>query len=268
MKTGKALTVPQSSDQEGQELTLTKKSFTLNQKWKVIYVEDAEALKTTGLYHAMGLHLGRPFIIRSRMPMQRVLTVVGGRNVAIMTHDRTKETQIWFLDARSKSIKNVKHNSQSLDIQNSGTSTNLQIWNTNARWWQLFGYKDGYMTDIKDNRVFDVAANRDAEGQNVILFKKHGGLNQQWDIVYLDEMPPPLSSGDFHPDYGMYCNREFSVVSKEGSGKYIDVIGSNLALKTRSDSKSQKWMFELATRTIINADSGLSWDIQGEGKHW
>jgi hypothetical protein len=112
------LTVIDSKDEEGAEVGITKKTFTINQKWKVIYVQDALAAKTSGMYTPMGLHLGRPFVIRSRMPMQRVLDVDNGTNVYIKTHDRTLESQVWFLDAASKTIKNVKYKDKSLDIQN------------------------------------------------------------------------------------------------------------------------------------------------------
>lgn len=114
--------------------------------------------------------------------------------------------------------------------------------------------------------MFDVAANRDSEGANVLLFKKHGAVNQQFDILYLDEMKSPLSTGDFDPDFGFYCNREFSVISKMAGKKYIDTIGDNLVLKSRSTTTTQKWMYDIQTRTIINPVTKLAWDIAGEGK--
>jgi hypothetical protein len=59
------------------------------------------------------------------MPMQRVVEVVGGRNLVMKTLDRTLETQIFFLDPQTKTIKSVKHKDQSIDIQNAGISANL-----------------------------------------------------------------------------------------------------------------------------------------------
>jgi len=92
-------------------------------------------MKTKGIYKPYDIHLGRAFIIRSRLPMQRVLTIVGNRNIVIKTHDRTNQNQLFFLDPGTKTLKSVAQNTKSLDIQNSGRSSNLQVWKTNARWF-------------------------------------------------------------------------------------------------------------------------------------
>jgi hypothetical protein len=109
--------------------------------------------------------------------MQRVLTVVGGRNLVIKTHNRQDNNQIFFLDPATKTIKSVAQNTKSIDIQNSGSSSNLQIWNTNARWFQLFKYDNGAIVNIKDGRAMDVSGNRDIEANNVIVAKRRNSLN-------------------------------------------------------------------------------------------
>jgi hypothetical protein len=124
----RVLTVKDNKDVEGQDVIVWKKTFSINQKWRIQYVDDAEDAKTTGLYTPYQIHLGRAFVIRSRLPMQRVLTVVGGRNTVIQTHDRSNQNQIWFLDPRTKTIKSVGNKSKSIDIQNGGKSANLQVW--------------------------------------------------------------------------------------------------------------------------------------------
>lgn len=160
--------------------------------------------------------------------------------------DRTKESQIWFLDPKSKTIKSVWKKEQSLDIQNGGQSSNLQIWNTNSRWFQLFKYDNGYLVNIKNGKVVDIAYGKDTEGQNVIVYKKTQGLGQQFDIKYLDSLKPALSYGDWHPEFGFYCNKEFSITTNAGSGRYIDIVnGNSLVIKTRRSSKTQKWYFDL-----------------------
>jgi hypothetical protein len=110
--------------------------------------------------------------------MQRVLTVVGGRNIVIKSHNRSDNNQIFFLDPATKTIKSVGKNTHSIDIQNSGRSSNLQIWTTNARWFQLFKYDNGAIVNVKDGRAMDVSGNRDREGQNVVMFKRHNSINQ------------------------------------------------------------------------------------------
>jgi hypothetical protein len=121
------------------------------------------------------------------------------------------------------------------------------------------------MVNVKNNKVFDVANGKDGEGTNVIVFNKHAGLNQQWDIVYIDDIKPELSIGDFHPEFGFYIGKEFSLVSKWG-GRYLDAIGGNVVVKSRSASKSQKWYFDITTRTIINVQYKKSIDVTNSGK--
>ena len=124
-----------NDDQEGQNVGVGKLTYQLCQKWTIDYVDQAEDRKTSGLYVPYQIHLGRAFIIRSRLPMQRVLTVAGGRNLVIKTHNRQDNNQIFFLDPGTKTIKSVAQNTKSIDIQNAGGSSNLQVWNTNARWF-------------------------------------------------------------------------------------------------------------------------------------
>lgn len=190
--------------------------------------------------------------------MQRVLTVTGGRNLVIKTHNRQDNNQIFFLDPATKTIKSVATNTKSIDIQNSGGSANLQIWNTNARWFQLFKYDNGSIVNIKDGRAMDVSGNKDRDGQNVIMFKRHNALNQQWDIVYLDALEPPLKDGEWWADWGMYVGKEFSIVSKMPSQRYLDVRENNVVINARSNRKTQKWVFDYTSRTIINVETKKS----------
>jgi hypothetical protein len=186
------------------------------------------------------------------MPMQRVLTVSGGRNLVIKSHNRQDNNQIFFLDPGTKTIKSALNNTKSIDIQNGGGSNNLQIWNTNARWFQLFKYDNGAIVNINDGRAFDVAGNHDRDGQNVIMFKRHDALNQQWGIIYLDALEAPLKDGEWWADWGMYVGKEFSIVSKMPSQRYLDVRENNVVINKRSGRSSQKWVFDYGSRTIMN----------------
>jgi len=194
------------------------------------------------------------------------VTIKGGRNLVVNTMDRTKENQIFFLDPKSKTIKSVAQKDSSIDIQRAGASNNLQIWTTNSRWFQLFKYVDGNVANIKDNRVLDIAGGKDIDGQNLIIYKKHNGLNQQWDIVYIDELKPELVKGDFDPDFGMFVEREFSIITNMGSGRYIDTVNNNLVIKTRRETKTQKWYYDRISRTIMNSETKKSWDIVNSGR--
>jgi hypothetical protein len=127
--------VKNGEDVEGQDVSISKITYNIRQKWRIQYVDTYEDNKTSGLYTPYQMHLGRAFIIRSRLPMQRVVTVVGGRNLVIQTLERTNQNQIFFLDPRTKTIKSVGSSTKSIDIQSKGGSTNLQVWETNSRWW-------------------------------------------------------------------------------------------------------------------------------------
>ena len=55
----------------------------LNQRWKIVYVDQATKEPTSGLNRKFGFYINRPFVIQSRLPMHRMLEVVGGRNIVI-----------------------------------------------------------------------------------------------------------------------------------------------------------------------------------------
>ena len=146
-----------------------------NQRWAIVYVKDAPEPKTKGLNKHFGFWVGRPFMIFSKMPMGRALEVVGGRNLAIKSRSNRK-SQRFFFDGRTKTIQCVAHRGQSLDIANAGRASNLQIWKTNARWFQMFKLQGDLIVNER-GKVLDVSAARDVEGQNVQVWGKHGGID-------------------------------------------------------------------------------------------
>jgi len=83
--------------------------------------------------------------------------------------------------------------------------------------------------------------------------------------VYVDTLQPELKPGDWWPNFGMYIDKEFSIVSKMGSGRYIDVVDNNLVIKTRSSSQTQKWKFDYNSRTVMNVGTKKSMSIQNSG---
>jgi hypothetical protein len=106
--------------------------------------------------------------------------------------------------------------------------------------------------NVKDGRAMDVSGNHDRENQNVVVAKRHNALNQQWDIVYLDALEAPLKDGEWWADWGMYVGKEFSIVSKMPSQRYLDVRENNVVINKRSNQKTQKWVFDYTSRTILN----------------
>jgi NADPH-dependent glutamate synthase beta subunit-like oxidoreductase len=49
----------------------------------------------------------------------------------------------------------------------------------------MFKYQGAFVVNER-GKVMDVSGGKDRENQNIHSWKKHGGLNQQWDIVYVD----------------------------------------------------------------------------------
>jgi hypothetical protein len=57
--------------------------------------------------------------------------------------------------------------------------------------------------------------------------------------------------GEFHPEYGMYCQRDFYIQS--WGNKYIDVLNNrNMVVKTPNGRNTQVWQFNCNYMTIEN----------------
>ena len=55
-----------------------------------------------------------------------------------------------------------------------------------------------FFTNFQNAKVMDVSGNSDTENRDIIMYKKHGGLNQQWDIVYADEWKGEPGKGELN----------------------------------------------------------------------
>jgi hypothetical protein len=113
----------------------TQSSCASNQRWKVIYLDKATAIRTKGFNKDFGFHINRPFYIRSRMPMKRVAECHGANNVWLKRWRKNVKAQQWYFDEVTKTLKNNYWKSHSLDIQGNGGSTNIRCTTTNSRWW-------------------------------------------------------------------------------------------------------------------------------------
>jgi hypothetical protein len=43
------------------------------------------------------------------------------------------------------------------------------------------------------------------------MWNKHNGLNQQWDIIYVEDMKAEPKTGELNKDFGLYVNRPFHI---------------------------------------------------------
>lgn len=95
-------------------------------------------------------------------------------------------------------------------------------------------------------------------------------MNQQWEIVYTDEIKPALKAGvdgDLNEKYGLHNGRPFYVVSAMDSERYLDLVGNNMVIKTPNGRSSQKWWFDDNTKTIKSwRTKSYSWTVAGNGK--
>jgi membrane carboxypeptidase/penicillin-binding protein PbpC len=80
-----------------------------------------------------GLYVERDFYVVSQLSQNRYLDLINNRNMVIKTRNGRK-TQTWYFDQKSLTIK-TRYNNQSWDIQNSGKTSNMQIWSTNSGWF-------------------------------------------------------------------------------------------------------------------------------------
>jgi len=128
--------------------------------------------------------------------------------------------------------------------------------------------KDGYVTNEKNGKVLDVAGHRDRQHNNIGAYRKHGGLNQQFELIYVDEFPEPPRDGEMAEDWGFRIGVPFHVKSELGSGKHLDIIGRRMVIKTPAETrKTQSWYFDYRTRTIKNYyQKGWSFDIVNSGR--
>jgi hypothetical protein len=114
----------------------------------------------------------------------------------------------------------------------------------------MFRFRGSFLINER-GKVMDVQGNRDDENRDIITYKKHGGLNQQWDIIYKDKWPKEPKKGQLNKDFGFYVLRDFSIATHMRSGRYLEVVdGRNLVIKTRNGRKSQRFYFDQRSLTI------------------
>jgi len=77
----KVLDVKGAKDEEGHAVGVWTNNGGKHQKWNVLYVDQAEKDRTKGLNKEYGLHINRPFYLRSRLPMKRIAECHGANNV-------------------------------------------------------------------------------------------------------------------------------------------------------------------------------------------
>jgi len=129
--------------------------------------------------------------------------------------------------------------------------------------WRL---DNGFFVN-EHGKVLDVQGGSDTENRYVLAWNKHGKINQQWDIIYADEWPQEPKKGEFSPEFGLYVERPFYIISQLPANRYLDLINNrNMVIKTQNSRKTQVWYFDQKSKTIKTKLNNQSWDIQSAGK--
>jgi len=134
--TKKVLAVEEGKDQEGQNVKIVEKSDkATGQKWKLLYVDLADPEPTKGLNKQFNFMINKPFFLVSKLYMNRVAECVSANDIRLRTLARKNLGQQFYFDGSSKTIKSKQWTDRSITIQSEGTSTNIYMTTTNARWF-------------------------------------------------------------------------------------------------------------------------------------
>jgi hypothetical protein len=91
---------------------------------------------------------------------------------------------------------------------------------------------DGAFIVNEHGKVMDVQGGSDTENRNIIVNNKHGKINQQFDVIYVDEWKGEPQKGAFNDRFGLYVERDFYIVSKLPEHRYLDLINNrNMVIK-------------------------------------
>jgi len=89
----------------------------------------------------------------------------------------------------------------------------------------------------------------DNENRQCIRTAEAAKSANEWDILYVSDAKPEQTKG-FSKEFGMHIDRPFFLSSGLPSGRYLDLIGDNIAIKTPNGFKTQQWSFDMKSRTI------------------
>jgi hypothetical protein len=124
---------------------------------------------------------------------------------------------------------------------------------------------DGAFITNEKGKVIDVHGGIDAENRNVIVWTKHGKINQQWDVIYVDDYEGEPGKGEMNKKFGLVVERPFYIISQMASHRYLDLVSNNMVIKIRNGRPTQTWYFHQQSLTIRNKQHNYSFNIQSNG---
>jgi hypothetical protein len=130
----------------------------------------------------------------------------------------------------------------------------------------MFRMKGAYLTNER-GKVMWVQGDVDAEQRYIYTATKKNHVSQQWDIIYKDQWKRDPRKGELNKRFGLYVERDFHIVSRLRSGRYLDLLPNiYFYLKTRNGRKTQTFWFHQTTLTIKSRHwTSYSWTILSSG---
>jgi hypothetical protein len=106
------------------------------------------------------------------------------QNVIITDVNANNKDQVFVFDSQTGSIQPKRDGSVAMEIGEEGRNRYARFAKEKDIWYQHFQIKGEYLMNER-GLVLDVAGGRDQNNQNVLVWKKHKGLNQKWKIDYV-----------------------------------------------------------------------------------
>jgi hypothetical protein len=118
MNNKKVLDVYQKKDVEGQKCIVYRRHNGWNQRWRVTYLDGKNYRKerTSGFDKEYGLYIMRPFYLRSRLPMQRVMELVPWYARLRRYYTGRRNQQTWRFDRVKNVLTNMNWKNYCLSI--------------------------------------------------------------------------------------------------------------------------------------------------------
>jgi len=189
---GKVMSTQGNSDNEGRNIVIWNKQDWTSQHWDVAYVDEWKGEPGKGeLNEDFGLYVQRPFYLITKVGMGRFLEVVDNKWVVIKS-ESGRNTQQWWFDQKSFTIKTQSRGSHSLAINKNGGDDQIHIDGTKSQWWDIWYWSGSQLKTREDpkrkhERVLTVTDGIDKEANIVKAMKADGTASQEWRIVYVDE---------------------------------------------------------------------------------
>jgi hypothetical protein len=104
--------------------------------------------------------------------------------------------------------------------------------------------------------------------QNVHAWKRHGGANQRWRVLYVDQQKRERGKG-FNTRFGFHINRAFYFRSRMPMKRVAEAVSTNIKLKrwNKGRKRQQTFKFDITSKTIKNEYyKSYSLDIASNGK--